>query len=59
MVKLTQYWEGPPDHHDRESTKLLQRCSSVEGETLRAVVQRVKPDSQAAMQNTTGIGGEV
>ena len=51
MVKLTHQWEGLPDYHDRYSSKLHQECSSVEGETQRAVVQRKsKPDIQAAMQ---------
>ena len=56
MVKLTHQWEGPPDHHDRYSSKLHQECSGVEDETQRAVVQR-KPSLTLRLQRryTRGI----
>ena len=52
MVKLTHHWEGPPDHHDRDSSKLHQEGSSVEGETMRAVVQRIKADHSSCIAGT-------
>ena len=58
MVKLTHQWEGPPDHHDRDSSKLHQECSSVEGETQRAVVQRNQSLTfRLQCRYTTRIGG--